>query len=137
MMELEINELDMRELPWDNVDDWSKLCPSKITVLNDEYVSKEDIYRFYEFVVRDVARRLGKEYKEVKEVMDVENRPFMEYLAQIFETKKMYSKDAPLIRKLRLLLIAPTVDKMKYILRLYYSLVSSEREKLKKQIGIN
>ncbi len=138
MMELEIKELDIREMHWDGVDDWSRLCPSKISVMETEYVSKEDIFRFYDFIVREVARKYSQEYKKVSQIMDAENQPFIEYVNQIFQKKKLYRKDDPQIRKIKLLLISPQDYKStrKCMVRWYNSLPDEEKQKFRRQIGI-
>jgi len=135
MLEIKIDELDIRKMPWCNVEDWSMLCPSRITVFNKEYVCKEDILRFYEAIIRDVARKIGKDYKEVKAIMDEENSPFLDYVDKIFEEEELYRKSDPLIRKMYFLLIAPRVERMMYILNLYRSLDYNQKEEFKKIIG--
>lgn len=138
MMQIEIKDLDIREMYWDSVEDWSRLCPSKISVMETEYVTREDVFRFYDFIVREVARKYSQEYKKVSQIMDAENQPFIEYVNQIFQKKKMYRKDGPQIRKIKLLLISPQDYKTtrRCMQRWYYSLPQVEKEKFQKQIGI-
>lgn len=138
MMELEIKELDIREMHWDSVNDWRRLCPSKISFMETEYVSKDDVFRFYDFVVREVARTFGQEYKKVSQIMDAENQPFIEYVTKIFQKKKMYPKDSQQIYKIRLLLIAPQdYETTRNRMEMWYKFFpQEEKSKFKKQIGI-
>lgn len=135
-MELEIKELDIRALHWDRIRDWSELCASKTSLMETEYITRNDVYRFYDFVVRDIARKLGEDYKKVRQIMDSENQPFIEYLAEIYEKKKKYQKDAPQIKKLSILLIAPKAEaNFRDAVRLYNSLTDAQKEQFKKYIG--
>lgn len=135
-MELEIKELDIRALHWERIRDWSELCASKISLMETEYITRNDVYRFYDFVVRDIARKLGEDYKKVRQIMDSENQPFIEYLAEIYEKKKKYQKDAPQIKKLSILLIAPKAEaNFRGAVRLYNSLTDAQKEQFKKHIG--
>lgn len=137
MMELEIKELDIREMHWDSVCDWRRLCASKISLMEIEYITRDDVYRFYEFVVRDIERKLSEDYKKVRQIMDSENQPFIEYLAQIYQKKKKYEKDAPQIAKLKLLLVAPQFDPdARDVIKLYNMLSDAQKREFKKYIGI-
>ena len=138
MMELEIKEMDIREMHWDSISDWSRLCPSKISVLETEYISKEDVFRFYDFVVREVARTFSQDYQKVRQIMDAENQPFIEYVNQIFQKKKMYPRDSRQIYKIRLLLITPQdYETTRKRMEIWYKfLPQEEKEKFQNQIGI-
>lgn len=136
MMELEIKELDIREMHWDSVCDWRRLCSSKISLIEIEYITRDDVYRFYSFVVRDIARKLGEDYQKVRQIMDKENEPFIEYLAQIYQKKKKYEKNAPQIAKLKLLLVAPQFESsVSDVINLYNMLSDAQKGEFKKYIG--
>ena len=129
MMKVEIKEMNMRDMYWCGIRDWVGLCPSETNILGTECITREDVFRFYDFVVRDIARKLGQDYKEVKRIMDEENQPFIQYVDQIFTKKKMYTKDAMQIRELRGLLIAPQTDaNLTCMYRLYSSLSYEEKQ---------
>lgn len=135
MIEVKVNELGLRDRHWDIVSDWSWLCPSKITALGSEYITKEDVMRFYDMVVKDIARKVSRDYQKVKEIIDAENTPFMEYVAQIFEKKKRYSSDSLQIHKLKGILLVPQVDAtLKSVVKLYHSLPHNQKEEFKKHI---
>ena len=136
MMEIEIKKLSLRDLHWGIVEDWSRLCPSKIGVMATEYITKEDIFRFYDLVVREIARQVGQPYEDVKTIIDDENTPFIEYVEQIFKKKKMYERETAQIRKLRLILLVPQADAtLKSMLRLYWYLTDEQKREFKNAIG--
>ena len=135
MMKVEIKEVNMRDMYWCGIRDWVRLCPSETNILGTECITREDVFRFYDFVVRDIARKLGQDYKEVKRIMDEENQPFIQYVDQIFTKKKMYTKDAMQIRELRGLLIAPQTDaNLTCMYRLYSSLSYEEKQAFREKI---
>lgn len=135
MVEIHINQLNLRDMHWDQVSDWSKLCPSKIGMFETEYVTKEDVFRFYDVIVKDIARKVGQDYEQVKEIIDEENTPFTQYVLSIFEKKKTYPKDDLQIRKLRIMLLVPQMDAtLRNLLKLYKSLPSKQQEEFKKFI---
>lgn len=135
MIEIKLCECDLREMHWSIVTDWGRLCPSKITILGDEYLTKEDILRFYDMIVKDIARKMVQDYKTVKEIIDAENTPFIEYLCKIFEKKKYYSKEAYQIKQLKKMLIAPQKDaNLKNMIRLYNALPVEQKKEFKKYI---
>ncbi|MBQ8043490.1 MAG: hypothetical protein IJ272_05000 [Clostridia bacterium] len=133
MIEIKVDDLGLRDMHWDSVSDWTRLCPSKINAFGYEYVAKEDVMRFYDMVVKDIARKISQDYQKVKEIIDAENTPFMEYVAQIFERKKYYSKEDLQIHKLKGILLVPQADAtLRCMERLYYSLPYAQMEAFKK-----
>ena len=129
MFEFEIAKTNIRDLRWDCVSDWTRLCPAKTTMLEMGRVTKEDIFRFYELIVREIARKLGHDYKDVRTIMDEENTPFISYVNHIFEKKKTYSIDSVQIHNLKRILLAPQADtSVGYVLRLYRSLSENDQK---------
>ena len=132
-MEIQINELGLRDMHWENVSEWSRLCPSKINAFGYEYITKSDVMRFYDMIVKDIARKVSQDYQKVKEIIDAENTPFMDYIAQIFDRKQRYSKDDPQIYKLRWMLVVPQADAtLKCMENLYCSLPYAQQEEFRK-----
>ena len=135
MIEVEVTNINLRDMVWEGVSYWSSLCPSKINILGEEYITKEDVMRFYDMVVKDIARKVSQDYEKVREIIDKENTPFMDYVAQIFEKKKHYLSGAPQIYNLRRMLIVPKVDiTLKCMVRLYRSLPNDKKEDFKNLI---
>ena len=79
--------------------------------------------------------KVSQDYQKVKKIIDSENTPFMDYVAQIFEKKKHYSINALQICYLKCMLLVPQADAtLESVIKLYDSLPYNQKEKFKKLI---
>lgn len=75
---------DVKSLSWRKVTDWSELSESYIGFLGLRYVCETDVNVFVENVFRDIARKLGIPYEQLKPVLQDENSSFYTLKKRLF-----------------------------------------------------
>ena len=108
---IEMDKIDLRKLEWDNPREWLQLIPTATTHYTGQpRLCKEDVLRFFDYKIHEVAREANLPFEEAKKVIYEENTTFLSYIDAIFDGEQVYKMDSDKIRNSRCLLVLPLVE---------------------------
>ena len=130
---------DVLTLPWERVKDWSLLSSSDMRHDGAQtFVSYADVDVFVENLYRDISRKLGVDYKELKKILEEQNTGFYLLKARLFDKGKLYSRDNRRLIELENTLRVPVVeekDKLSECLKIFAELSDMEKVIFLQRIG--
>lgn len=132
---IEVDKIDLRQLKWEEPDDWTQLVCTATSYTGQPRVCKEDVLRFFDYKIHEIARKANLPFEEAKKVIYEENSEFLSYLDAIFDGGQVYKINSDKIMSLRRFIILPLVEvSVRQLYYSYRSLSSSKREEFRKTI---
>ena len=137
---------DVMNLPWKKVTDWSELPASNEDSWRSGkyYVCSADVDVFVANVFRDIARKLGIPYEELKPILTAENKAFYTLKERLFKAYTGYGKSNTQLIELENTLRVPdisnietavTQDNVSICLKLFEELSDIEKAVFLQKIG--
>ena len=133
---VENSEMDLRKLEWGTPSDWSQLIPTAASYTGRPRLCKEDILRFLDYKIHEIARDSGLPFEEARRIIAEENSAFLSYVDAIFSGEQLYKIDSDCIVNIRKLLILPSVKAtVGRVLRMYNRLSTIKQEEFRKLLA--
>ena len=130
---IEMGKIDLRQLTWEAPDDWSQLISTAASYTGQPRVCKEDVLRFFDYKIHEIARKANLPFEEAKKVIYEENSAFLSYLDAIFDGEQVYKDNSGKIINLRRLMILPVVNiTIGQVIYRYNCLSDAKKEEFRK-----
>lgn len=125
--------VNLRDLEWIRIEDWSMLHPTCGDTRN--YIGKRDIFNCIDYISKDIARKLGTSYEQVKRVIIQENEPCIRYVKRRFFLT-CYSKTHEVVENFKHMFLIPKVEgyPLERVTAIYNSLSDEEQKEFLNRI---